>query len=236
MKNSRKLFLTAFAAVTVLLGSCQKDSTLYYNDICLAVVQGKNLLTDYGVLYHIEEMNCEVSLDTLDRVIVVSDLLSRSDDGGYNIRLNGIARVLTREVVREADLADPSTMGSDPVNINNLWFSGGFLNIQYSMLSKGRADKGRDIDLLWETNTASDTLKFTFCHNSKGDCYNDPLQQNLKDFDLHSAYVSIPCSVFVNTTTGDSFPIRLKWKWYNTESGQYEFPLVDLETSGTVEK
>ena len=83
MKRIIILIIAAIAAV-----SCDKDNTLRYNNFAIGNVVNGRFVSDLGNTFNVVEQTCKGRLDTLERAIVLCDVLYQEEGGDYAIRLN----------------------------------------------------------------------------------------------------------------------------------------------------
>lgn len=141
MKNI-KIFLLAAAIILPFFQSCEfyepqsaalvttraTDASNFYFELAngqkIFVAERGNLTTDY------------IPVDG-ERVILSFTILDKTTSGyDYSVKLYGVERLLTKEIVT---LTDPvkDTLGHDAIDINSLNSSGGYINIEYKIYTKG---------------------------------------------------------------------------------------------------
>lgn len=113
------------------------------------------------------------------RAFVYFNLLDEKVDGyDYNARINHIENILTKDIYfMPAEKAD--SIGDDCINLNNMWITDNYLNIQYQLYHSDDPCKKHMLNLV--VNEASDgkndkegyvTLEFR--QNAFGDNYGTP--------------------------------------------------------------
>lgn len=108
------------------------------------------------------------------RAFISFNLLDEQVTGyDYNARINHIENILTKDVYRmPAEKAD--SIGDDRININSLWITDNYLNIQYQFFYGNQPEKKHMLNLV--VNEASDGthdqegyLTLEFRHNAYDD-------------------------------------------------------------------
>lgn len=211
----RKTLFTLFAAIAVLT-SCKQDNTLRYNNLTMGNVVRGVFTSDQGNIFHVVEQNCQGNLASMDRALVLCDVIERvpNKENEYNIRLHSMVSVDTKRPITttEAEMS-PSTMTDDPVHIDQLWVSGGYINMYVAAEIKTAAKLDNHLFNLVINESESSAGKYVLNlrHNSMGESliYN-PTDTGIL---LGGKYLSFPISDFVKE---ESAKITINWKWYKS--------------------
>ena len=131
----KKIFILSLIALAAL--SCKKDETLRYNNITMGNIEGEVIISDQGNTFNIAESLYQVELGNYERALISCDVLSETGEKTYDIRLNSIIRVLDKEVKTMDDSTEEEDLNiDDPIMINEVWYSGGYLNIDIEFFFK----------------------------------------------------------------------------------------------------
>ena len=138
----------------------------------------------------------------------------------YNAKINHVENILTKDIYfMPAEKAD--SIGDDRININNMWITDNYLNIQYQLYHSNSNDKKHMLNLI--VNEASDGkndkegyITLEFRQNAYGD---EPLipGQGLVSFKLDKIADRIPGKAGLN--------IRVK----SLHDGEY-YKTIDFKT------
>ena len=218
----RKIF---FAAITslVALTSCKEDETLYYNNVTMGNIDGECIVSDQGNTFEITEalVNADLSKFEYGRVILSCDILRKTDDKRYSIRLTNIASVLTKPVVY-ADSIEPdadSLNVDNPIIVHELWYGGGYINMLLQFAVKHGSNTRHLINLIYngiETDQeGASSYSFTLRHNAYGDL---PTENDVEEYSSSFGYVSFPISEMIKT---DEAKVTLNWHSHKFENGIY---------------
>lgn len=202
--------ILAIAAGIITLGavSCKKDDTLYYNNMTMGNVYDGRFVSDKGNIFNVVEQTCEGKLDTMKRAIVICDILNETQGAKneYDVRLTNLATVLTKSPITAADASTGDAAVKDPINIRELWYSGGYLNMYVQVPVKMDSKVKHLINLVYSTDDKGNHV-FELRHNAFGELRND---QDPKIY-LGGCHVSFP---ILDIIKKDSAKLNIKWKWY----------------------
>lgn len=220
MINIKRTFVAlSVMALALIAGSCEKDETLYYNNLTMGnIVEGK-FISDQGNTLNVVEQTCTGQLMSLKRAIILCDVLKQTAgaEKEYDIRLNEFASVLTKDVISLADAdAGEETTISNPINIEKLWYSGGFLNMGLTNLMHKDSTTKHLVNLVYHIDEQGRYV-FELRHNAYGDVWTT---ENSTLMVINGSYVSFPISELIE---GDSAKLILKWKWYEPVVYGYDY-------------
>jgi len=219
MTNIRKTIISIAAAVLALAAvSCQKDDTLYYNNLTMGnIVEGK-FVSDQGNTFNVVEQMCTGKLEEQTRAMVLCDVLNETKGGSkeYDVRLTSFSPVMSKDAVALADAAEGEIAVQDPIHIDQLWYSGGYLN----MLIKFHYDRSNDqkhlVNLVWSKDEEGKYI-LNFRHNAYGEVWSE---ENSSKLTISGGYVSFPITKFIEE---DEATLILNWKWYKSPGVGYDF-------------
>lgn len=199
------LCLTAVLALSVCT-SCKKDNTLQYNNVTMGNIVDGRFVSDQGNIFNIMEQQCSGQLDTMKRALVVCDVLNKTSQGKdneYDIRLNQIISVLTKNIIPSDKITDEVKV-QDPIRIEEAWMSGGYINL-YIMFPVKTGSKTQHLINLVHEGCTEGTYRFTLRHNS----FEDKIEPSKElEYALAGGYVSFPLNSFI---TEDNANFSLEW-------------------------
>lgn len=212
----RKILYTLFFIATVV--SCKKDETLRYNNTTMGNINGEEIISDQGNTFHISEKLFDVDLKSFEsgRVMLMCDVLKETAAKTYDIRLTGITSVLTKEIKSMSDSTPEEDLNiSNPLVIRNLWYAGGYLNLNIEIAQKKSSETKHFINLVLDSEQSKDgTYTFTLLHNAQGEV---PTEDD-REYSGAAGYVSFPISKIIKE---DSAKIILKWKSHKYAGSGY---------------
>ena len=188
------------------------DNTLQYSNVTMGNFVDGEFISDQGLSFNIVEKTCSDVTDTLTRAMISCDVLSRSEDGGYNIRLTGVDEIFTKNPVDSTSVAsDTEIMTENPLSIEEIWYAGGYLNMLIYIPVKENSKQAHLINLVRnDVNTQDGTYRFTFKHNAFGEL----ITASDSDFLLASAYVSFPIAQLFQK---DEKKVQIVLNWTSNE-------------------
>lgn len=206
-----KKALIIIAAVAALT-SCKQDDTLQYNNMTMGNIVAGTFTSDQGNIFNVVEKTCTGSMEGLSRAIIICDVLKKVEgtDNVYDIRLNQFAEVLAKDPITKelADTGEDSSV-KDPITINEMWISGGYLNMYVIFEIKSVDSMTRHlVNLVYdESESGNGKYVFELRHNSFG----ESVSHNATDIKLGGNYISFPISELIKENSAD---ITINWKWY----------------------
>lgn len=228
----KKIFASLLIAA-IALSSCKKDDTICYNNVTMGNIVGENIISDQGNTFDIVESLYTVELDSFEygRVILSCDVLKKTAENKYDIRLTGIASVLTKETVPAALITPESEMAvDDPIVITDIWYGGGYINMSIRFAKKVDSKQKHLINLVYDGNTTeedgSSAYTFTLRHNAYTEI---PAENDIDQFELSEGYVSFPVA---NLIEGDKAKIKINWNTHPISHGNVSW-LESEKTSRT---
>ena len=216
MRRTVKTIICILAAAAALV-SCKKEEALRYNNVTMGNVVDGTFTSDYGNIFTVVEKNCTADLEKMKRAITLCDVLSKVEgtENVYNVRLNACQEVLTKNYV-EKDTADADSEMSveDPVNIQEMWISGGYLNLFINFEVNPNKNTKHLINLvLDEEASVEGSYTFLLRHNSFGDSFIHGAQETV----FGGTYVSFPIADLIKENSAE---ITIRFEWYKGNLGQ----------------
>ena len=217
IRKAINIFIAAIAAVSVI-SSCKKDDTLQYNNATMGNIVEGRFVSDQGNIFNVADQTCVGDLQSMERAFVVCDVLHRTEggkDNEYDVRVNQIASVLTKDVVA-LDNTTAEMLIQDPVHIEYAWVSGGYVNLYILVPMKAGSDTKHLINLVHEGKMTDVTpggelegsYRFTLRHNSNGDKI---VPEQTVDYVLGGGYVSFPLNSYI---TEKEAKFSIEWVWH----------------------
>lgn len=214
MSTIRKTIICIAAAAAALVAvSCQKDDTLAYNNMTMGNVVNGKFVSDQGNTFNIVEQICGGKLENEKRAMVLCDVLKKTAgaDKEYDIRLTQFASVLVKDAVAIQNASEGDIAVQDPILIDQLWFSGGYINLLVKYYEKSGSDTKHFINLVYEKNPEGKYI-LNFRHNAYGEVITSENQSKMM---LVGAYVSFPIKGVISESEAN---LTLKWKWYEEDN------------------
>lgn len=219
-KKMRKTAKAIIGTIAVLLClgtvSCKKDTTIQYDNMTMGNVTDGIFTSDQGNIFHVAEQHasCKGKLDTMKRAIIICDVLNRTEGGQsneYDIRLNAMGSVKVKDILLP-DAGTEEELVENPVNIENLWISGGYINMYISFPVKKGSKTVHKIDLV--KMEAEKGYTFRLYHNA----YDETLENgSASNYELAGGYISFPVNSLIKE---DECNLKIEWTWYqSTGSG-----------------
>ena len=220
-KIIRKFIILAAASLAAV--SCHKDDTLRYNNVTMGNVVAGSFISDQGNVFNVVEQTCPGRLDTMKRVILACDVLCETEGASdtYDVRLTKVTSVLDKEPVLLSSITDEDAKVTDPIHIEHIWHSGGYMNMQVIIPIPEGTRNPHMINLVLDDSASNGkSYEFELRHNAFGEIWTE----NSTEYILASAYVSFPIG---NVISGDSAKVTLNWKWHKTVGSGYSLEVVD---------
>lgn len=203
------------AAGLLCLGaaSCKKDTTIQYGNITMGNMDGSTFVSDQGNIFHIVEHEGNIYEELLktERAYTHCDILNKTaggQDNEYDVRLNAMVKVLTKDIVILETEKTEDMVKEDPIDIKGCWFSGGYLNFYIEFPVKQGSETPHLINLI-QQETEKDYL-FRLTHNASGETLeNIPSHQLI----MAGGYVSFPINKVIKEKEAK---VKVEWTWYKT--------------------
>ena len=208
MKKIVRTFIILMAAAASLAAvSCHKDDTLRYNNVTMGNVVAGSFVSDQGNVFNVVEQTCQGKLDTMKRAIVACDVLRATEgaSGTYDVRLTKFNSVLAKDPVKASEITDEKMNVTDPVHIEHIWSSGGYLNMQIIIPVSEGSKTSHMINLVYnDIESKTGSYVFELRHNGFGEVWTEEAE----DFTLASGYVSFPVGKIIS---GDNADLIINW-------------------------
>lgn len=219
----KTLMIISMAAAVIAASSCEKDETIRYGNFTMGNVVDGKFVSDQGNTFNVVEQLCKGKIDTMKRVIMICDVLNEVEgaENEYDIRLLQMANVLTKAPVDSTNAIEGDIAATDPIHINQLWISGGYINMEIWFETKVNSKTKHLINLI-KNESKNDGYSFTLRHNAFGDTMT---KDNCEDvFDIARGYVSFPITEIIKE---DSAKITFQWKSHIMTGGAWSIETTD---------
>ena len=225
-----KRILTGVLLAGLLLSSCNKDETLYYNITEMGVVQNGKIISDSGMTYTIVESSGQFDLTSLDRILFYCDVLRANGENAYEIRLNNLYPIQKLDIVPAAGL--PEQQPDHPVYVNAAWFGGGFLNLNLNFFTKDGSKVEHKFTLAaGEIPTAAgDTLRLRLYHDAADEYWDGSVELSGTGYVSNGTYVSFPLSDYLPAS--GTRPLKITYLWHTYEDGYIVSPTKEYAIKG----
>lgn len=229
MINIRKAIIGVATAVLALASvSCQKDDTLYYNNMTMGNIVDGRFVSDQGNTFNfVENLTAGISGEQ-KRILTLCDVLKPTAGASneYDVRLTLYYPVLDKKPVALEDAAEGDIAVQDPVHIEQLWFSGGYVNMMIRNVRKSGSDVKHLINLVYSKDEEGKYV-MNLRHNAFGEVYS---AENASQMVLsEGTYVSFPIADIISE---DKAKIVFDWKWYLVKEMEYD---LNIEQDYTFE-
>ena len=187
-------------------------------------IDGETIVSDQGNIFHITETLFSYDLSKFEsgRVMLSCDVLKKTSENNYDVRLTGISGVLIKNVKTMADSTPEEDLAvNDPVLIRELWYSGGYINMTIEVAFKNESKTHHYINLIREESSEDGKYTFTLRHNAQGEV---PTEEDRNHYTGSIGYVSFPVSELIK---GDKAKITFNWKTHKFTGSGYS--LVETE-------
>ena len=214
MKNVSRIIIFIAAALMCLgTASCMKDTTIQYNNMTMGNVEGSTFVSDQGNIFNIveHEGNTYKELLKTERAYTLCDILSKTaggQDNEYDVRLNAMVKVLTKDIVTLETEKTEDMLKEDPIDIRSCWFSGGYINFYIEFPTKQGSQTPHMINLIQQESEKGYLFRLT--HNADGEtAASIPSNQII----TAGGYVSFPINKLIQEKEAK---IKVEWTWYKT--------------------
>ena len=195
--------------------SCQKDDTLQYFNTTMGNFSDGKFISDQGNTFNIKELACQNVSDTIARAIIVCDVLSKTGEKEYDIRLHDVSGVFTKTPVDSTSVTDSTIFVENPLSIGEMWCSGGYINMFIYIPMKSGSTQAHLINLVRNDASADEGVyEFVLKHNA----YGEVMTGEDTDFVLGGTYVSFPVAGMFKE---DKATIRIRWTAHKEVEGAW---------------
>ncbi len=227
------LIISLAAAVIGLAAiSCTKeDPTLRYGNATMGNIVNGKFTSDQGNIFNVTEQTCQGKLDTMSRAFVVCDVLKQTGtaENEYDVRVNFISKVLTKNAVALSEVEDPAILKKDPIILVDSWVSGGYLNLLIKAPFKKTGGKSHFINLTHEYKDG--VYNFSIGHDAEGEVLKE--EGDNSGLVFANAYVSFPISTVIKE---DTAKFTLSWNSYIYNDVMVSAKTTELKANGEYKK
>ena len=241
MKNAFRYITISITALSLLFSSCKKDDTLHYGNVTMGNFIGDKFISDQGNEFTIAENLTGSEIKDIKRAIMQCDVLNKrgEKENSYNVRVHYVGEVFTKAPIETGKAAeDLEKLVEDPISIQQIWISGGYINMyvmfEIKLHPKPQANKHM-LNLVYDGNT------LTLRHNAYGETFHVNQEDNTGDgsaensdaqqlsndiiqWGFTGAYVSFQISDII---TAQNAKLTLNWKEHIIEGNNWLAETVD---------
>ncbi len=216
MRKTKGLIISLAAAIIGLSAvSCAKeDSTLRYDNATMGNIVNGVFTSDQGNIFNVTDQVCAGKLDTMKRAFIICDVLGSTDgaEKEFDVRLTHISNVLVKDAVSKVGIEDMERYKNDPLILQDLWISGGYINLYVIFPVKPADKKAHEINLLHELKDG--VYEFQISHDAQGEILKTDGDNS--DLKLVYAYASFPVNTIIEE---DTAKMAVKWNSYIYNGG-----------------
>lgn len=230
----RKILAAALVALGLVAAtSCDKDDTLRYNNLSLGFVEFGRFISDNGNKFNVVENVTKDDLLKFEgrRVVTVCDILNKTEgkDSEYDVRLKFIDEPYMRDAVKDYEAAEyADLLVEDPIYIESVWVSGGYLNIMFSHEYELNSSVQHLFSIVVNTETIEDrTIQVSLRHNAYGETYEKLGPKCAYKTNVIATY---PLNTMVESPE-EYTDMKISFKWYMNatpnpaEIKEYTYPV-----------
>ncbi len=216
MRRKTGLIISLAAAIIGLSAvSCAKeDNTLRYDNATMGNIVNGVFTSDQGNIFNVTEQTCTGKLDTMTRAFIICDVLGSTDgaEKEFDVRLNHISNVLVKDAVSRLEIEDIEKYANDPLILQDLWISGGYINMYVIFPVRPADKKAHELNLMHELKDG--VYEFQILHNAQGEILK--VDGDNSDMILAYAYASFPVNTVIEE---DTAKMVVKWNSYIYNGG-----------------
>ena len=225
--------IIAAAMVFLAAISCKEDETLRYNNMTMGNAVEGIFISDQGNIFNVVENPCNGDILAADRSLVVCDVLNKTKGGEsneYDVRLKRITDVLTKNIIPTGTEPSEELKNDDPINVEDIWLSGGYVNLYILFPIKPGSGTIHYINLVQKETTEAGVYVFHLQHNAQGETV-----ENMSDelLGLGGRYVSFPLSKII---AEDNAQFELNWKCHKQTPMGYSSEIEEKTIKGIYNK
>ena len=220
MINIRKSIIYVISAFFALAAvSCQSDDTLYYNNMTMGNIVDGRFVSDQGNTFNIVDQLCGGKLETEKRAMVICDVLNETAgaENEYDVRLRDFYSVLDKDAVPFENATEGEIAVQDPITVEQLWYSGGYLNMLIRFHIVSGSETMHLINLVYSKDAEGKYI-LNLRHNAYDEVYAEKPEGTM--IFNGGGYVSFPITKFIKE---DEARVFLKWTGYETTEGGYGY-------------
>lgn len=216
-------------AIALAAFSCSKNSDIIVSRLSTIVTANAgNLVTDRGEIL-IVRSGAEGKDLTSGRFFVTCDVLTDRGGNQFDVDVLKIYNVLTKDICRTDEALEAEALVQDPIDIENIWISGGYINMETLIFYIQDSDTKHLLNLvLDQTASNADTLFFDVRHNAYGETPDNP-SYKARVFIGGVSYASFPLSSLPAPITKKTV-VSFRYPWYTDYT---TYAKKDFDVTGT---
>lgn len=206
--------LTVVFAIALAAVACSKNSGAILSRVTtIATASDGKLLTDNGETFIINSGADGKDLSS-GRWYIIADLVSKRGENTYEVNLQKILPVLVKNIRNDSTPLEPEVLVKDPIEAENIWISGGYVNMEILLLFISDSETVHLVNLVLDTGRShADSLFFDIRHNAYGETPANPKYPSDKFLGGRS-YASFPLSSLPSPITGETV-FQFRFPWYD---------------------
>lgn len=204
----KKFITTLLASALVLctLASCSDNGEpILFQDMTMGLVlQDLSFQADNGNIYHFDATDIE-HYTPGNRLLIgcyaTSVIPGKSNE--FNAVMLTLVKPMERVCIARSGITDWEKIGDSPLNVEDGWVSGGYLNAKVAIRYWSPNDHNHTLDLVFDdTADNSQCLHFEMRHNNGGD----------EEEDIAYAYATFNIKDYIPAVKSE-IDVELKWTW-----------------------
>ena len=212
-----KIKYIASILLAAIVCSCAADYTMHYSNVTMGDFVDGTFISDQGLIFDIVEQTCSGELDSLKRAIISCDILkAHTEEGRYIVRLTDFSPVFTKAPVDSTSVTDGEIFTEDGLNIDEIWYSAGYLNLHAYIPIKENSSQAHLINLVRnDGNPTEGVYEFTLKHNA----YGEIITADSTEMIPSATYISFPVAQLFKEEE-QQLQITFKWTSYEEQEGK----------------
>jgi hypothetical protein len=199
----------------VILGlsamSCNNDETLLYNNTTLGNYVDGTYTSDQGNIFNIVSQECKDKIDTMYRALTICDVLKKTEGGKeneYDVHMTFMMEILVKDIIALGTELEDDVKVEDPINIERLWISGGYINMIISFPFKDASVKHM-VNLVQQESGEAGTYSFRLTHNAFEDAIKDG---EVAGYEVSGGYISFPINSLMKE---EEATLKISWNGFS---------------------
>lgn len=207
--------LPAIFAILLAAAACSKNAGAILSRVyTIATAKDGKLITDEGDTYIINDGADGKDLSS-GRFYVGCDIIKDRGGNTYDVNLLTALSVLVKDIKHDGTPLDPEVLVNDPIEPENIWISGGYVNMELLLFVLKDSETRHLVNLVLDTGRSNaDSLFFDVRHNAYGEFPDSPAYEGNEGFYIGVFYASfaldgLPAPMTKKTT------VIFRYTWYD---------------------
>lgn len=197
--------------------SCDMDSEPFlYRGFMMGFLQEDGTFKgDDGRTYIFNNISAGFDWKDAHRLFALFDVTEEMADGRYSANLLDYTFPLYKEPLKSTEVENPETIGPDPIDVEDAWFSGGCINMSNLFRYRADGEALHTVNLLVDlSKPVTDTLHLVVKHDAGSDRLDTDIPP--AEYNLYQFYSSFPVASFFPEDK-EAGVIEIKWTWEEGE-------------------